>query len=546
MKTTFNSRWALPLAILAVAIVLAYIYYTGIYCSDDTRYLSGIQKIAAGLPIDLSSIAERRMFFLLPGALTYWMFGTIDSAVVTYAGFYVGLVMLAWLMMRRFGRATAAFTALLCALTPILFVYAGTLSPDLMSAFLSALLLYCLAKWQKRRATGKGGLPWLSAAAGMVAMCGVAVKESNAVTASLAFAFFGIVFILDFRTQATRRSVATFLAGVLSFSLVESILYRVFAGEWHSSLQNSAEAHGFAKFLESEGIYPIQRFDFLATVLDWWTLFLFTLALIAIIYFFLLWIWKKEHKNYLSLIIYTAFFAWPLLYFTIGSSSFHHYMPPPMQARYYAPCVLPAAALIALMWRSIGGFSKIFAYFLALGIFAFLSFGTYVKYGDRGTSYWSRAKDSYNIAISDAHRIHPTWPILDGGRTVSKGVGRCVGLALGKPAFEVAESSTTGTSVSPPFFITAFDGDAARDKRTPLETLVSEKVVQGEWHLEFVGYYFAATDSDDFLWWRPRQEAIKIEFANGKLGFKEAIKPTKHMTWLKREMHAELYQVTKK
>lgn len=537
MRTT--SPWVAPL----LATALVYIFYTGIYCSDDTRYLVGIQKIAQGHPIDLTSIAERRLIFLLPGALLYSIFGTFDAAIIPYAGFYVGLTALAWAATRRYGSTTALTCATLCALTPILYFYAGTLSPDLLSALLSALLLYLLAEWRSRLDSASRGLFWIAGIMGWVAMCGVAVKESNEVVAILPLAYFCLLLLRDIKSAVLWRSAAAHLGGAIIFISMEMLLFKKFSGHWHSGLQNKAEDHGFAKFIETQGLYPFERLHYLVNMLDGWTLLLFSLALIAIIYLTVLTVLKKKGAPPPEWVIYVAFFIWPILYFTIGTSSFHEYMPPVMQARYYAPCIMPAAVLVALMLHSVSSPSKRASHCIAILAVCCMATSLYARYPDRGTSYWARSKDSHLMAIADAHRMQPDWPVLDGGNPVRDGVGLCIRLMLGEPTFEGAKA-VSPTSNRPPFFVTAFGENDKRARPTSLYKLIQENVERGRWKLEFVGYYYADKKAGTKRWWQPRQKAVMEEFRSGKQGLKAENLPAGHIPWAKREMHADLYQVT--
>ncbi|ODU66952.1 MAG: hypothetical protein ABT16_00265 [Rhodanobacter sp. SCN 65-17] len=537
-----------PWFVLALASALLYVFYTGLYCSDDARYLVGIQKIARGYPIDISFIAERRLAFLLPGAAFYSFFGTLDAAIIPYAACYIGLILMAWAMMRPYGAGTALICALLSTLTPILYFYAGTLSPDLLSALLSAMLLYCTVRWRSKLdsgssgSSGSSGLLRAAAASGWIAMCGISVKESNEVVAILPLAYFGLHLIRHIKSAILWRSVLAHLGGAIAFILIELVMFRIFSGQWHIGLENKASDHDFSKLIHVQGMYPGDRLWHLMGILDGTTLFIFSLSILATFYLALMAARKDDVAVVPEWIIYAAFFLWPLVYFTIGTSSLHEYMPPPMQARYYAPCVLPAAALIALMLRSVAPRFEWTSRGIAALAVSYLIIGVYLNYPDRGESYWARLKESHLMAIEDARRLKPKWPIFSGGDSVNGDVGLCIRLLLGEPGFEEGRAPPSKLP-SPPFFVISFDEGSSSDQHSPMHDLIQQNVDRGRWRLDLAGYYYA-NKVGVYRWWQPRQSAVMSEFAHDRSSVKSAVRSKGPVPWAQKMMHADLYRVT--
>ncbi|AOH35058.1 hypothetical protein BGP89_00665 [Luteimonas sp. JM171] len=134
-------------AVAAIAVAIAWLYYTGLYCSDDTRYLLGAIRIAVGEDISTASLAERRVALLIPAAAMYAATRSIDWAIAIYPLFYVGLGIMAYALARLFFPFAGALLAALPALAQLaLFLYSGALMPDLGSAFFIALALYLLCR----------------------------------------------------------------------------------------------------------------------------------------------------------------------------------------------------------------------------------------------------------------------------------------------------------------------------------------------------------------------------------------------------------------
>ena len=100
----------------------------------------------------------------------------------------------------------------------------------------------------------------------------------------------------------------------------------------------SDSAELFLVDMKLQGETPFERLGFAKTQLtNWmpWTFWLLGIGSIA--YGF----WKRRSIGVM------AFFWWPAVYLTVGTTSISSYVPPTIQGRYYAIVILPAALMTA-------------------------------------------------------------------------------------------------------------------------------------------------------------------------------------------------------
>lgn len=533
-----DSRLALILGPL-LACILAYLFFTGLYCSDDTRYMGGILKIAGGGWIDLTSIAERRLIFLLPGALGYAVSRSIDISIATYAIFYVLIPACTWFLARSLGPRNALSSAVASVAIPNLYVYAGALFPDVTSAFLSAASMACVYLLLSTKSVRR--TRWLAFAAGVLSMLGICVKESNAVLAILPPA----IMVLEGLTFKNYRravvSLGIFGLGVVVVLAAELFSFRYFSGYWHTSFQNQASDHGFAAHVAKQGLYPNERFRFLAFILDDWTLGLFILATLTCAFVFWRWIRVRDVES-LRLLVPAVYFLWPLIYFTVGSASFKEYMPPVMQARYYAPCVPPAAVLLGIALQRICLSRRYLEAIAAFVVVFTLALGVALNFGNRGTVYWARAKDAILLTIADvkAADSHARVVIIDGA--VNTEVARCVRLLAQDSGLNEVEFSDSHVGTLP-FFVMGTSLSRLKGDESLVVQSIRSNAADGKWQVGMVGYYYADEKADDTSWWLPRQFAVKRVHMNNPDAFREREIPGGYIPWMKREMHAELFYI---
>src|SRR5690606_24627818 len=102
---------ALAFLVAAVFLLLGTVYFTGLYCSDATRYMLGAMRIALGEPSSIASLAERRVMFLLPAALFHAAGRDVELLVAPYLLFFAGTGCAGYLLARRFMSSGGALLA---------------------------------------------------------------------------------------------------------------------------------------------------------------------------------------------------------------------------------------------------------------------------------------------------------------------------------------------------------------------------------------------------------------------------------------------------
>ncbi|MDH5833990.1 ArnT family glycosyltransferase [Luteimonas kalidii] len=423
----------LGLALFA-PLLLAYLYYVGLYCSDDTRYLIGAIRIASGEEISTTSVAERRIVLLLPAAAMYALSSSVELSVAIYGVFFLMLGGAAFLLARQFfGPLGAAAAAVLAVSQPVVFLYAGAMAPDIASSMFLVASLYCLCRWVGGEHASRNArrTAWAYAfGAGVSLALGFVVKESGAVVLVIPAA------LLLWKAWRDRLSIAVLggmamAAGFVVVLLIEVLVFRATSGDWYSSVGSLLSPHDFTGYADAQGRTPRARLDSLRYLLGdhSWALFIFAGVATA----HLLWdTFRRRLRGPVATMWWTvaAFWIWPLLYFTYGSGSLSEYVFPVMQQRYYAPCIVPAALLVIRLLTSLAGYAgshwartPIVA---ALCVIWFaLSSGPYREWSQRGLIYGAPAKEAFELALMDAQRSHPGVPVVDTPSGWTTDLARC-------------------------------------------------------------------------------------------------------------------------
>src|SRR5687768_10133039 len=128
-----------------VALLLDLVFYTGFYASDDAQYLITAETILAGepFPVDIASV---RLGMTLPMTiLSAVTGGRVHLVSLAFATVHAALVVLAFLLGRLVhGKAEARIAAVLVAICPFYYLFAGAILPDLINAAWLALSLWLL------------------------------------------------------------------------------------------------------------------------------------------------------------------------------------------------------------------------------------------------------------------------------------------------------------------------------------------------------------------------------------------------------------------
>lgn len=513
-------------ALAAIAVAIAWLYYTGLYCSDDTRYLLGAIRIAVGEDISTASLAERRVALLIPAAAMYAATRSIDWAIAIYPLFYVGLGIMAYALARLFFPVARALLAALLALAqPALFLYSGALMPDLGSAFFIVLALYLLCRMilddDRRRqvvfAVGTG--------AGIGAA--FALKESSAIVlaAPLALLVAGMA-----RKRPVAAPAVAMFAGLAAVLLLESILFRFTAGHWYSSIASLLDPHDFSRYVEVQGRTPLARLKTLGLVLGPHTTGLFLFAGLACVQLLSQTLrGRLAPQDMAAWWVIAGFWAWPVSYFTLGSVSLAEYAPPVIQQRYYAPFVAPAALLAVRLFVSAAGAGRA-AWLRGAGRLAraaavlLLLSGPWAQLDQRGLMYGAPAKEAFVLAMADMQQRFPGLPVVDTDTGWTTDLNRCRALLWPEEqggSRRLLEAIASGSDrrgwfgyrepgeLDGPHLLVGHGKLPAAPRPSRWGTGLQEWMDAGGLALGLVGVYAAPTADELGVPWQPRELAVR-------------------------------------
>jgi hypothetical protein len=330
---------------LAVAFGLDFVFYTGFYASDDMTYLQGAHELVH-LGSELSvSTATLRLGMTLPNSLVYWLTGGDSAAIAwSYVLCHLALVVLAYVIAQTVGNPRAGLiAAAMTAGSPVLYIYAGAVMPDLPTAVWLALLLLMLVRAQRRALEGPlsvGESLRRYFTAGLVLGLSYTCKESGLIMA-VACAVVIIATAPRLRSAVWIRDGSFLAAGLVAVMLIEHALIRHLTGEWVSRIfRVDDNPDPVIELMTAQGTGPIERLLFATGDLrGLMPLTFWLLSGSALLYPIL-----KRRKLAVAL-----FFWWPFLYLTIGTISFSRYIAPPIQGRYYGIVILPAAVMSGIV-----------------------------------------------------------------------------------------------------------------------------------------------------------------------------------------------------
>ena len=418
--------------VAAAFLLLGAVYFTGLYCSDDTRYMLGAMRIALGEPISTASLAERRVMFLLPAALFHAPGRDVELLVAPYLAFFVGTGCAGYLLARHFmAQGGGLLAAALAAAQPVLFLHAGAMLPDIAGAFFFVLALLLACRWLEApdMPGSRGTRAWLALGVGACMAASFSMKESGMVLLPVPLA----VMALASRRSGARAWAASTAALALGLGLVlalEAVVFRLTAGHWYSSLLSLSTPHDMQAYMRLQGTAPWTRLATLRATLGPFTTTLFLLAGASTLH--LLQRWWRGRMTRLQALAWLAVvlgWAWPMVAFTFGSVSLAEYLPPVIQQRYYAPAVVPAAILAAhLLMQMVrtgrGGRFRpglVPAALLALWLLS----APWALRAERGLIYSAEAKEALLSARLDAARRYPGMPLLEVDSGWTTDLGRC-------------------------------------------------------------------------------------------------------------------------
>lgn len=422
---------------LALAMLFAWAlnlyFYSGYYMSDDGSYLSGIQQIAGLQAIDPSNVAFTRLLAITPASLIYAASGSLLLTIASYTLYHPLLVgAVYWAGCLAFERKTALLAAVLVALSPLYYTFGGAILPDNSLCLWLALLLGSLL-WVLRdqhRANGSErrelGLWW---GVGLLNGLAYSAKEPGLVFAApVGLAILIVRLQQGARWRALRAGLA-FGAGLFTFLLLECVALRIASGNWvfrlTAGMGSAGNMTALLRRVQQQGVSPAARLAF------WFrnNREYFAPVVPVVLSGSLLAPWlarrrlREARPSVLAILI--AFWVWPFLYLTFGTTSLRHYVPPPLQhARYFSVCCAPALLISAAVGlellerlrervpegrialrRALGALPFALALLWGLGMFVALEPGA-------GVLYRSLTTKAALTAFQDARRLQPQLQVV--------------------------------------------------------------------------------------------------------------------------------------
>jgi hypothetical protein len=152
-------RWVWPLAILAGALALRLVLFTGIQGGDDAYYYDAALRVMKGQPLGAWNLLHTRVGYLLPMGALFSLFGpTTACMIVPSLAASLSLVAMAWWLGRDlFSEEVGRIAAGVVALFPIDVFLATTATTDVPMAFWIGLGV-CLARSAVSGPTTRGTL----------------------------------------------------------------------------------------------------------------------------------------------------------------------------------------------------------------------------------------------------------------------------------------------------------------------------------------------------------------------------------------------------
>lgn len=346
--------------LVGVAFVLDFVFFTGYFASDDYGYLMGARAAAGEAPF-VPATGNARLAMTLPMAFVYWITsGSIAAIAWFHVGYHLALVVLTFVLARLIhDERTGLLAAALVAISPLLYVFAGAVLPDNATACWVVAALIVLTYVQRRVPIGEGLLGFhrrrflLHVLAGGLLGISWMCKETGLIMTVPAALF--IMTAAPLRNLAWIQNGAALALGLVVVLVLDAFLLRMLSGGWvlrHEFVTNAHTSAALVEAMTVEGATPLARFGLAKTLL---------VALMPVSMWLLLTgsiVYAFTRQRSLGLM---ASFWWPLLFLTIGTVSIRAYVPLPIQARYYAIVIVPAAvmtasAILALhaWWRDSG------------------------------------------------------------------------------------------------------------------------------------------------------------------------------------------------
>ncbi len=348
-----RTRWVVYalILVLALALVMDLTFYTGFYASDDLQYTGGAEQLAESGRMTLITTGTIRPVLLLPLALVVKVtHHNLFAMTAFFALFHLLVILATYYVGRRVHDcAVGVLAAGLVAVCPLAVSNATLILPDhaVTALVLSSIGILLLAR-QRMCGTPPAtrSACALSAAAGFVFGLAFGAK----ITAIIVIPVFGVLILSQLRrapSGSVLKMAIWFATGAVAAGALLWLVFYMMTG-LYSPFQNSSFAGAIDTFPERVAAKPysssldrLDRVAGFASSRKHLGLFRWVIPVGLIIYPFLK---RRSWAVYLT-------FVWLGVYMTWGTFSLTHYVPPPVNIRYFIlalPFALIAVAFVAL------------------------------------------------------------------------------------------------------------------------------------------------------------------------------------------------------
>ena len=335
------------LLILLFSTLLDFYFFTGYFASDDQTYYDAARHfLETGQYPDLSTGAVRLTLVGWIMLVIQCCGPSIQFVAASFILFHQLLNALTFLMVRGYAdRRAGLLAAYLIAVFPLFVTYSSMILPDVPQTCCYVLAVLCSMRWQAWRDT-RPILAWLAFfASGFCVGLGYMSKEA----ALVLLPFFFVAWLTTFKRTRVWFSLiqgASFAVGFFSILAIEYLTLTYLAGEPVVRIaRNTREVSQVVQTAVAKyGFEPLERLEWVNRRLDedvcpHYMKILCILAMVALPFL-------KPRRWTLWLLP-----IWIFAYQVWGSMNLRRYVPPTIQARYFAviaPFVLAALAILAV------------------------------------------------------------------------------------------------------------------------------------------------------------------------------------------------------
>lgn len=346
-----RSAWIL-FGLVALALLLDFIFFTGFFASDDMGYIEGARGLCGETEWE-PGLANTRIGLTIPAAIVYKLTGSSLGAMLWFQVVYhLALVVISYVLGRLLLDERAGLIAAgLMAINPLIYVFAGAMLPDNAAVMWLGLSMIALIATKRFADPGTTIRSWNRDRfkgyfiAGLMLGACYECKET-ALIMTIPAAVFIMTAGPSFKSLVWVQNGAILAAGLVTAILLELIILRVVTGDFVNRLTLMRETGEgvFQADMARQGVTPFARFGYAKTQVEsWMPLSLWILLAGSIAYGF------TRARN----VGVQLFFWWPTIYLTIGSTRISEYLPPTIQARYYAFAILPAVVMTAIAFSTL-------------------------------------------------------------------------------------------------------------------------------------------------------------------------------------------------